>query len=221
MNTDRPRVTCDDVRDDLSEFALGTLEGRSRSRVLDHVTTCARCRDDVADLSEKSDAMLDLAPTGEPPAGFELGVVERWREETPHRPRRRHRVAGITALATSLVAVGFALAFAISGHPVRQSATAYSESAVLTQKGQTLGHVWVSAGSPSWLYMSIDDTRWSGSAWCRVTLANGRVLDVGAFKLTQGYGAWSSRIDTGGVRVISAEVTNARGVILARGKLTA
>jgi hypothetical protein len=33
---------CDAIQDELAELALGTLFGRSRSEVLDHVESCSR-----------------------------------------------------------------------------------------------------------------------------------------------------------------------------------
>ena len=38
---------CDAVRADAAEFVLGTLDGVARARIVEHIATCARCREET------------------------------------------------------------------------------------------------------------------------------------------------------------------------------
>jgi len=76
---------CEALSDDLIEFALGTLSGRSRSLVLDHLETCAHCNAESESLADVADTMLWLAPDAEPPLGFETRVIERFRGSEAQR----------------------------------------------------------------------------------------------------------------------------------------
>ena len=44
---------------------------------LSHLEDCARCSAEVDELSPAADQLLHLAPSAEPPVGFEAGVFER------------------------------------------------------------------------------------------------------------------------------------------------
>ena len=68
---------CAAISDDLAELALGTLTGRERVVALSHLESCARCSAEVEELSAAADQLLHLAPSAEPPVGFEAGVFER------------------------------------------------------------------------------------------------------------------------------------------------
>ena len=221
MSSHRNHPSCDDTLGDLSDFALGTIIGRRRSVVLDHIATCAPCRAEVDALSTVADTLLVLAPLEEPPAGFELATLRRWREGgSRNATRARRRAAILAGVAAGLVAVGFVLAVGNTNHSESYHAVSPPQSAVLTLAGTPRGHIWISAGSPSWIYMNIDSGHRSGRAWCRVTLRNGHVVDVGAFTLTHGEGYWSAEINNGGVRVSSALITDSHGFVLARANLS-
>jgi hypothetical protein len=69
--------------------------------------------------------------------------------------------------------------------------------------------------------MSLDDANWTGTAWCSVTLKNGRVLDVGVFTVDHGYGTWAARVDAASATLKSAQVTDAAGHLLASATLSA
>ncbi len=46
---------------------------------------------------------------------------------------------------------------------------------ILTSGGHALGQVTVSAGSPAWVFMTINEDVRSGTVGCKVTLAGGTV----------------------------------------------
>ena len=80
-------MRCEEIRDLAPEIALGIADGEERAEALRHLSTCGECRHALERLSQVADELLVLAPTEEPPAGFESRVVEALGLERP--PRRR------------------------------------------------------------------------------------------------------------------------------------
>jgi len=68
---------CDEVKDLGAEFALGLLDGADRAAVVAHLEGCRACRSQVALLAEAGEQMLLVAPSAEPPPGFEQRVLDR------------------------------------------------------------------------------------------------------------------------------------------------
>jgi Putative zinc-finger len=223
VNIEHETNGCEVIRADLHEFALGTLSGRPRSRVIDHLTSCAQCRTELQALTSVADALLTLAPQSEPPWGFEQRLIDRYRNEVaPARRHPRWRPLMLSAAAALLVALGFSIG-ALVQSPHSTPAASGPPSAVngeLTSQGHSLGHVFIVASNPSWIYMTFDDPQWSGTAWCRVTLRSGRVRDLGSFTMTDGYGVWSAATNVPVAQIKSAQVVNAHGVVLASATLT-
>ncbi len=212
-------MTCEALSDDLIEFALGTLSGRSRSRVLDHLESCAHCDAELESLAGVVDTMLWLAPETEPSLGFETRLIERYREsDTRHLTVRRRR-ASVLAVAAVLVAVlgiGVDAVLTTHGGATNPSTTGRPTSGRLTAEGVVVGHVTISSGNPSWLIMDVDAGKLSGAVWCQVTLANGRVENVGKFTLSESYNSWIAPIKSSGSYVRSARLVNGHGTVLAQ-----
>ncbi len=53
---------CSAARDDLAALAIGTLTGRERAELLDHLERCARCAAELEELSAAADALVTLIP---------------------------------------------------------------------------------------------------------------------------------------------------------------
>ncbi|MGH9106504.1 MAG: hypothetical protein ACRDZX_11855 [Acidimicrobiales bacterium] len=68
---------CAAVDADLVELALGALAGKVRVAAVAHLEGCDRCSSEVGQLSAAADQLLNLAPSAEPPVGFEARVFER------------------------------------------------------------------------------------------------------------------------------------------------
>jgi hypothetical protein len=215
---------CELFQDELAELALGILSGRSRSDVLDHVESCPRCTAELERLSIVADTLLQLTPEIEPPLGFELRLAERLQEgATAHRPKRSRRVAALSAAAVATIVLGFGLgtlAGPRSGNTQGQSATANLTAANLTSHGQVVGAVMISAGSPAWMFMTIDAGAWSGKVTCEVTIAGGKVERIGVFKLSGGYGAWAAPLTSSVGKVRSAQLIAPNGAVLASARLS-
>ncbi|MCU1493504.1 MAG: hypothetical protein JWO62_1268 [Acidimicrobiaceae bacterium] len=214
------RGPCESIRDELAELALGVLSGRSRSEVLRHVESCARCAAELEQLSIVADTLVQLAPEIEPPLGFELRIAERLQEAaTAHRPRRRRRASVLAVAAVVMVVFGFGLGTLTPSHN-RQPALANLTSADLNSHGHVLGEVMVSAGSPAWMFMTIESGAWSGKVTCEVTLAGGKIETIGVFKLSGGYGAWGVPLTSPAAQVRSARLIAPDGTVLASAQIS-
>jgi hypothetical protein len=219
---------CAAVSDDLAELALGTLTGRERMIALSHLESCARCSAEVEELSAAADQLLHLAPSAEPPVGFEAGVFERlglqakprrWRPSFTWRPK----VA--VAIAACAVAVVFGLG-ALVGHvtsggqenykgPVAAGAHSGITAAALRSGAHNVGRVMVYAGNPTWLFMYMDDANWEGTLRCQVVIDQGPTVTLGRFWLSGGKGAWAASVPQPAGRLSEARVVNDKGKVLA------
>jgi hypothetical protein len=207
------------MSDDLVEFALGTLSGRSRAVVLAHLEACAHCNAEVESMADVADKLLWLAPEAEPSLGFETRLIERFRGGDARRRTLRRQRVGVFAVAAMLAAViGVGVGAIVTNHGARNSpsATVRPTTGRLMSGGEVLGDVTISSGSPSWMIMDIDAGVLSGTVWCQVTLANGHTETVGKYTIADGYGSWIAPIKGSGSDVRSARVVNANGTVLAQ-----
>jgi hypothetical protein len=215
---------CELFQDELAEMSLGILSGRQRAEVLGHVGSCPRCAAHLEGLSVAADTVLLLAPEIEAPLGFELRLAERL-QETPaaHPPRRFRRGPALCAAAAVTIALGFglgALAASQAGHANHQPAVANLTTANLTSHGHVVGQVMISAGSPAWMFMTIDAGAWPGEVTCDLTTAGGTVQRIGTFKLSGAYGAWGAALPSPAGTVRSARLIAPDGTVLASAKLS-
>jgi hypothetical protein len=228
---------CAAVSGDLAELALGTLTGRERVVALSHLESCARCSAEVDELSAAADQLLYLAPSVEPPVGFEAGVFERLGLQD--RPRRwwpsftwpltwRPKVAA--AIAACALAVVFGLG-ALVGHitgdgdnyqgtPLAAGPHSSIASAALLSGDHDVGQVMVYAGNPTWLFMYMDDSKWVGTLRCQVVIDQGPTVTLGRFWLSDGKGAWAASVPQPAGRLSEARVVNDKGQVLAVAQLS-
>ncbi|HVX23578.1 MAG TPA: zf-HC2 domain-containing protein [Acidimicrobiales bacterium] len=81
MNPATPDERCQAVRDDLVSLATGTLTGRQRAEVVEHLERCPACAAELEGLCGAVDALMALVPDAEPPEGFAERVTARMRAE--------------------------------------------------------------------------------------------------------------------------------------------
>ena len=216
--------TCEVVRDELAELALGTLTGRQRSAALAHVASCRGCRAELEHLALAADALVQLAPSVEPPVGFEVRLFERTGLGAAPAPRRRRRrrvsVVG-AAVAAGVVLAGLAFGAGwVAGPGQGSTPGGRLTSAPLVAAGRQVGQVTLDAGGPSWLFMTVADAERSAEVTCEVTTSDGRSVRVGSFWLSPGgYGAWGAVLAVPGSRVRSARVVAADGTVVASAAL--
>jgi hypothetical protein len=90
----------------------------------------------------------------------------------------------------------------------------------LRSGGQVLGEVFVAAGSPSWMFMTIGGGGWHSTVTCQVILTGGRVETIGRFRLANGSGAWAAPLWAPAGQVLGARLLSANGTVVASGRLT-
>jgi Putative zinc-finger len=235
MNADHlsGKVACADVEESLAELALGILPGDERAIVLSHLSICKRCQAEAEKLTLTADTLLQLAPEVEPPVGFEVRLFERLGVSVPDAEVNvaRRRILGPLArlsnrgrvwVAAAAVTLGVALGFGGGwvANPGTSLASPPSEhsvagaTATLLSDNHAVGTVSMFAGTPGWMLMTVHGGSASGWVTCEVTLANGRQVDVGSFRLEQGYGAWVARLPASAREIRSARVTTAVGALV-------
>ena len=148
-----------------AELALGIASGDERARALEHLAACPACRRHVEELSSLADELLLLAPTQEPPAGFETRVLEEL--QRPREPRRRGRRALIPAFAAAaaaaVTAAGMWLAFSDDRDLASQYRDIFSQAdgryfdvkPLSAPGGAEAGTVFGYEGRPSWVLITV------------------------------------------------------------------
>ena len=192
---------CEGVREQLAELALGIASGDQRARVLEHCAGCPRCRRLLGELALVGDELLQLAPEHEPPAGFEVRVLERLRP--PPRQRlaarlglRGRRAAALAAVAAAVAAGGGAAAgVLVATRDERQLgaqlhavlARAHGQYIAVTElrdrEGRELGLVFHYGGERSWVFATLDRSLPPGRYVATLVTRAGATSELGRFDL--------------------------------------
>ena len=215
------RLSCADVQERAGEMGLGVLVGAERAAVLEHLEECSSCRAVVEDMAELGDSLLLLAPLAEPPAGFETRLLERRAAPARLGARRRRRLSvAVAGLAAALVvAAGTSLGLAFGGgsgfqvlHPAAMAANGgrFLDVAVLSEGGAQVGEAFLYAGSPSWIFMTVDGASGHGPLTCEVRTRAGATTALGSFTPSLAYRAWGATIPVRADQVRSVVLVDAR-----------
>jgi anti-sigma factor RsiW len=211
---------CEEIADELTELALGTLSGPRRSEVLDHVGSCQQCRAELEQLSIVVEALQQLAPQMQPPLGFELRLAERLQANVTPRTRRHRRfgvLAGVAASGRARLCPRHT-ACSRAGNRIDESVGTDVATANFTSDGKVVGDLFVAAGSPAWVFVTIHDGGWKGMVTCDVTFSGGHVETVGKFKLSGEYGSWAVPLPPNR-QVRSAQLVASNGTVVASAEL--
>lgn len=107
-------MNCEEVRDQLPDYALGTLSEVETAAVRRHLRGCAGCRTEAAGLDEGVGMFASAAHDVEPPPDLQprvMGVLaEEWAEAAP-RPRRAEALRRHAAAAAVAALLAGALAW--------------------------------------------------------------------------------------------------------------
>lgn len=110
-------MTCLEVRERLTEYALGLLTRVDASEVERHLEWCAGCRKESAEMEEGASRMALALPVAHPPSSLETRIVDRVRAAAGripagarHRSGRRLVVATLAAALLAMGATGWAIA---------------------------------------------------------------------------------------------------------------
>ncbi len=173
--------------EELLALALADTEPAEQARLIDHLATCAPCRDEYAGLSDGLAQALAASPAIAPPPGFSGRVVAAMAPAASARvrmPRGRLLLVAAAVLIGLLSGIGGTLAVVgglsrsgggASDHaPVAtQLLTATGEAVgsagITTSKGQTFVLLNITTGKPGMSYECIlvgrDGQRTSGGKW--------------------------------------------------------
>lgn len=201
------RRGCDEVRALAPELALGIADGRERADALAHLAGCAACRGYLAELTEVADDLLELAPSHEPPPGFESRVLAGLGIEPRRRTTRSPRRLLLAAAAACLLAVAVgASTLLYAGRDERELAGQYRaalervggeyfQAARLHDgRGTPVGQVFGYQGRPSWLFVVVYRphrlTPLSGTLVTR----DGTTIELGELDLTRDRATWGGEI---------------------------
>jgi hypothetical protein len=127
---------------------------------------------------------------------------------------------GVAAAAVLVFGLGAVAGYSgRSGGPGRGSGYQAIGTAVqvdqLRTGGRSVGKVLVDAGNPTWVFMYMDEPRWSGALYCRVVVDHGPTVTLGRFWLTGGKGAWAASVDQPAGRLRQVQVVGTEGKVLA------
>ena len=128
-------MSCDEVRAQLPDYALGSLPETEMAAARRHLRGCSACRSEVTTLDEGLALFARAAHESEPPSELRdrvmAALTEEW-TETP-RPRRFRpyltiRWPAMAAAAMILIAaLTFAAVAQVHAHGLRQDALSYRE----------------------------------------------------------------------------------------------
>jgi Putative zinc-finger len=202
-------MKCEEIRELAPEIALGIADGEERAEALRHLSACPECRRVLEDLSQVADDLLVLAPAQEPPAGFESRVVEAIGLQAPRR-RRRARWLSPRWLAPRvgpvLAAVAVTAATLIAVYDdERQTAERYRETLaeadgqyfqaepLADESGGRGGVAFGYAGSPSWLFVTVEPAYRDAVARAELVTRDGRTIALPSLDLDR-RGSWGGSI---------------------------
>jgi anti-sigma factor RsiW len=171
-------MTCTEVREQVPEYVLGTLDGAARATVAAHLLGCPACRAEAESVARATDALWALAPEAEPPAGFESRVL---RAVAPRRSRRPARWAAALAAAAALVLTGFLARPLPSARPV-------AAGAMVDDRRAVVGHAAVSGGALPYVHVAVDGWGNDGEYVVEVVRADGSFVRVAPIRLVGGRG---------------------------------
>jgi hypothetical protein len=152
------------------------------------------------------------------------GTTRTFGKKLDSRSRPGHRTRRMLAAAAAAVAVtgaglgGWGLHAATSPSPQQALSSPTLSKAVLLSAGrQNAGEIFLYSGEPDWMYMSVhleSGTR-ARTVICQLESADGRVITVGSFPLTDGYGSWGSPAWVGDGTPVGARLVATDGTVLA------
>ncbi len=145
-------MDCADLAAVAPELALEILGGAERAAAIAHLEGCVTCQQLVDTLAADADRLLMLAPSAEPPAGFQERVLTSLtRVERPTTPRARpgSRALAVLGLAACVAALALAVGLGPSARPTPAGA------AMRTGAGEVVGHVFVNREPEAALFMTL------------------------------------------------------------------
>jgi Putative zinc-finger len=201
-------VTCDEVRDQMADHLLGTLDEVTDAAVRSHLRACGACRRDMTAIAEGLETFSRAAHEVEPPPELRdrvlAAVAEEWSETAPaSRPRRQVRtwVASAVAAAAVVASLGWGMSQASVADRYERNATKY-EAFLDTLGGKNVrvgvieptGHeqltgsvvLYDSDVEQSWVLILVRAPGITGEAHVRLSSSTGRTIEMHPLEFSDG-----------------------------------
>jgi hypothetical protein len=145
-------LDCADLAEVAPELALEILGGTERAAAIAHLDDCVTCQQLVDTLAADADRLLMLAPSAEPPVGFQERVLTSLagvaRPEVLHARPSAPGLA-LLGLAASVIVLALALGLGPSVRPSPAGAEMRAGG------GEVVGHVFVNREPEAALFMTL------------------------------------------------------------------
>ena len=198
---------CAEVRPQLPELSLGTLTGEERARALEHLAGCPACRQEMLWLSDVGDELLQLAPTAQPPVGFETRALERLLGADRGLGAWRRRWLAVAAAALLAAFIGGSAVYLVGGDDRRLAASYrntltiadgeyFAARSIRDDAGGPVGHLFGYQGSPSWIFCVVRAGQAGGTYAIEITVEGGKTWTAGEMEVSEGEEAtWAHALD--------------------------
>lgn len=205
----RAPVTCEAFDAAADDLALGQLAEPDRSRLLGHATTCDRCAASLAGLADTADRLLELAPSIDPPEGFESRVLARAGLPTSFGRQWRRVVVG----AAAAVAVGLlALGVAVAGDGERPTVVA---TVLAARSGEPAGELTLDRDDGRMVLRIDGPADWPGTWRCELRTPSGDWVGAGEWTADDVVDHhWTTAVTPAGRRATAMRVLGDRGTVL-------
>lgn len=202
-------MSSEHLREIAAELALGIADGEERARALEHLAECPACRAHVERLAAVADELALLAPSADPPPGFE-GRASAAMRPAPARRRGLGRAIATPALAGLSAALIAAAGVWLALDDDRELADSYREALAVANGeyftaaplerpgGATSGYVYGYQGRASWVLAVVFDGVDPGAYELEVVTTDGERLPLRALSV-----AADGRGSAGGVTPVA------------------
>lgn len=211
---------CEEIRELASEVALGIASGEDRARVLEHNASCSECRQFLHELTLAADELLLMAPSAEPPVGFETKVLARFGVS---KSRRRTQMLAAAAAVVGLIAGATGILWVTSDE--RETAARYG-AALAEAEGSyfgvypihgphdsDMGDLFAYAGERSWLFVVFHEAPQAGLYRVAARMDDGEVVRIAKARMTGDEITWGDDIELELKHVRSIRVVDPEGAI--------
>jgi hypothetical protein len=204
---------------DRRRYIDSLLEGRRPSGFdadpedADFIRTAITLQGAREDLAEPRDEFMSGL--------FEELTAARREADTSATAVRRRKLAPVlsAAAAAVLVAGTFGVTQAVDHSRSAPAAISASKgvhsSALLDAEHRVVGRINLYGGSPSWVFMNVNDPGHDGTVVCQLRGADGNIEVTGDFQVAGGQGEWARTLNPNVARVSSAQIVTSTGVTLA------
>ena len=211
---------CTELDDQLEALALGQVAEPARARLHAHVSICSSCRGRFDEMLGLTDMLLALAPTHEPPPGFESRVLDRLSIPVGRSPRSTTLLGMAAALLIIVAALG---AVAIDRRIRDEGLSAARSGIIVGADGSRVGRIQLLGGEQPYVLIAIDHPRpGTGPLTCRLQLADGRSITVGSWSYDDVRGGvWAGGLDEPSLAAVAMQIVDGEGTVVASASLRA